>query len=255
MISGDQNNYFRITHDEINHLVHMGTENYYLQSNGYEKEGKGLKLDLLKGSLNLVDTKANITLSKANTADSPLFTITRKWTSNGTNMTRNLVEIGGKENGEDTFYLQSSDYTTLYVKTLKKGDISYSIYIEDYKDTNGNDKSRTVAIPPDFLTRKNSNGTLYYTTVYIVNGDSITNTTHTIPTQYTFTGYTQNGEKTDVVEKLSNPQKSYLARLRPVLLVDPNKPGKGLYIDLNKGLINGYDLYLRGLNRSDSTQT
>lgn len=229
--------YFAVQNADKQHLIYMGKDNYYLQSAGYMKENaidEGIRMDLKNGSLNLISSNGTVSLSKDDTSTNPFFKVTM---NHGDGTQRNLIAMG-----ESGYYLQSAEYTTLYIKEINGNWI--------YQEKNENNETiRVVAIPKDFL----DNGKTY-TSVKLVDGDTITANTYTFPTTYPVYGYTGNGVLSETKANLTNPRKSYFARLVPVLGVDPSQAGKGLYIDLNKGLINGYDLYLRGMNRDNLNQ-
>lgn len=218
---------FEVFSENDTALIHVGSDKYYLQSDGYSSAATdyGSYLDLNNGLFKTKSANGAVTLSGKG---EPYFRV--EATTDNDDVTGAPVYINLMYMGSNGYYLQSSKYQGVAIKTIG----NYQIY--------KNSSNKTVAVPFDYLTNNSSN-------IYLVSGDTITSSIVTIPTTYEENVYANDGTISGTkTTSIPNPRQSYLSTLIPILEAD-SKNGNGLFIDLNSGIINGYDLYLRGTNR------
>ena len=232
--SEDADTYFQIkdSSENRNILINIGDNNnkYYLQSSLYSEEKKGMKIDLNDGILDIGSNYGSVRLSGSNQLNAPYFQVQQKvLLDDGINYDdRNLIYMG--QNG---YYLQSSEYNSYKQKTVEINGISYFLY-----------NNNTIAVSNNSA-RKVYNYNLSSNTL----GSEITYSQD----QKTTTITKEDGSeetKTVIITAEQNKNKA-ISSFTPVLV---GQPGKGLRIDLNEGLITGYDLYLNGINRNNTSQ-
>lgn len=228
--------YFQIKSLENKNLMLVGSEGYYLQSNNYDNVTKvGTKIDLKNSSISIKNSNVGSVLFQSGDSNKPFFQV-----DDGIN---NLIYMG-KEN----YYLQSSRYTGQVQQYAFKNNNKYLIYYYDGDEYN---TTGNYAVYGDSIFYKVDGGEVDTKSGEVVNL-KWSNSEYSPTIKQTETKII-NGVSSSVTTTLTgNKAKSYfLAALKPVLV--QTEP-EGLYLDLNNGIINGYDLYLKGTAKSNNNK-
>lgn len=202
-------------------LIQIGENNYFLQSHSYglSKGQYGTYLDLNDGTFSIKGIAGNIEFSGDN--DKNLFKIIDK-------ASQTLIEMNN-----DKYYLQSSQYKGVKIKTID----GYEMY------NNPNTTIKNGIIEKDTFT---STVGIKQGNVYNYDGKKFTKKVFSSTSIDLISIDSTGQQKIESYEFSSNDyKKRFISYLTPQYEnIKPN----GLYIDLNSGLIQGYNLYLRGIN-------
>lgn len=220
-LSASEDPYFKIKSIGGTELIHIGSNNYFLQSDDYNVT-TGMKIDLADGSIKTAKQGSGSVLIQP---DEPFLQV--QDSSYG-----NLIYMG-----KDNYYLQSSDYDGTIHKYGYYNGSKYLVYKYEGKEY--------AVIGDTFYTITggsiNSNGEIIGATISL----------YSFPTNQTYQDKTfVDGELVTTTKTYTPDQlkKIYKSKMVPVLTnTDPN----GLKIDLKNGIILGYDLYLKGTASSD----
>lgn len=220
-------------------LLKVSDENYFLQSHSHglsmelsessnPYDVSGTYLDLDDGTFFTKGNSGSVMISGASGESKDLLKITHK------NLTP-LIEM------DDTnYYLQSSDYTGYAVKTID----GYTVY----------------KVPSNLQTIKNGSIENYVIGEYVainsngvikkVNGDTLGETITFYATDYTVVSTDPaTGEIVTMTNNFTSNQ--WKQRFRNGLeVVTISGDRQGLKIDLNKGHITGYNLFLQGIQKN-----
>ena len=178
----------------------------------------GTKLNLDNGELNIKSEQSNILISGSG---SPYFKISIPLNDSDITYSNPLFLLDNND-----YYLKSKTYIESdFYKT--KDDKKYNIYIQPEKSIV--DISETVAVSPS--------GDVYKVNNNIISGN-----------KYIFQE-TNKEDKTIPYQTAEQVKQTYLASLIPKLK-NSSDITKGFKLDLKNSRINGYDLYLRGINSS-----
>lgn len=232
------NNYFQP-------IINMGTQNYYIQSDKYTPYSEtGTRLDLQQGYLEVKDPYVRLNLGRKQNRHikengeigketayfqisvPPLVNGNPGTAANDLSYTNKLLSITPEE-----YYLQSINYNGLSFESVTINNISYNLY------NNG-----LVAVTPDgsiIQTRSSASSTNW--TV-----KNFPNTTETIE-QFNDKGKPI-GTKTVVISGDTH-KATYMNNLIPYY---KTSTGTGMHLDLASGVINGYNLMLKGTNASST---
>lgn len=235
-----------LTIDSIsgNRLLQVGTNDYFLQSNGYDrfkkKGGYGTKFDLEAGTLDIKNVGGLISLSGKN---DPYFKVAATVNLDDGTSTKDVDLV---YMGQNNYYLQSVNYDPVTIVQVTSNSIVYYIYQTA--------DSKYIAVP------KGNDALPIYEASLSGNTYTISTTQVSYPTSYTrektYVDADGNIVGTGTYETISyvNPRQTYINTLTPVL-TSSTSAGSGMFIDLNSGVITGYDLYLRGINKSEPSQS
>lgn len=243
--------YFNISSNTNVKLINISADDYFLQSNNYTIDGAhGTKLDLKNGTLE-IKSPYGCTNFSSQESDSYFKISVPPLTDEGkpgyatgvSSYAPPILEIS-----KNDYYLKSLNYDGLAIKTTKingkdlslynNGDVA--VYIQDKDNINIYDK---VTNP------NNTNGLVQDDEgVYWKEHPAFTETQESRKT------YDDDGKEKTEIYKISaeKNQQAYLAALTPYY--SKNK-GSGLKLDLQKGLISGYDLLLKGTKSNDTSKT
>ena len=223
--------YFIIDSLKNNRLVHIGTDGYYLQSDNYEEEQKGTKLNLQNSELSIFTEHGKIFMSGEDLEDNkPYFQIALNRNSNNAGIndySNNLFYIDKNE-----YYLQSQDYDGIIPNTLDNG--KYYLYLDP-------EDNSIIAI--DTETNK------VYTTI---NGGTAIGEEKIFEKREEIQIPVEGSIPITTIISAEQVKQEYLSSLKPSY---KNTLGKGIFLDLKNGILNGYDLYLKGTNRADTSKT
>lgn len=201
-------------------IMHVGSLDYYLQSDNYlNGAGFGSKLDLVNGTFQIKSTSGNITISGHD--DFPFFQVIDKDQKTLINMSKNQ------------YILQSAQFDGTTPTTIENG--VYVIY--QHKENNN---YAAMSLNDEAIFSVTKNGSTY------VRGAEITEFPNTVEIE---TGVDENGQpiKETITVDSVTAKNLYINKLTPVLEASEKS---GLRIDLNTGRIEGYNLYLSGTGSS-----
>lgn len=229
--------YLTINSEQNVPLMSVGDSEYFLQSHSYDiyQGARGTKLNLDDGTFTIKGPAGSVSMSGNYLLNSPesydLFKITD-------NNNQTLVEMDNANN----YYLKSSTYDRQAIQTTTDG--KYKIY----------------KVPDGKRTISNGMGTLTFTAYVGVDSNNQVYDTSVSNNQYSITGSRKNFQTTTVTFKVwdnstnkeidkkytYSPEQYNLLFIHSLIPVYTKVVPSGLKIDLNKGSIVGYDLYLRG---------
>lgn len=216
-------NYLKVNDVKNNSLIEINDGNYFLQS----PDGR-TKFDLLKGSLQLSTGSNFIELT---TSGDYLFCVK--------NAGQFLIKMGGKtKEGDDEYYLQSELYNGQKPKKEIIDGVEYQLFTvsDDFQI------SSTVTISKDTVIYVDNNLNIYQQDSG-EKGDEIV--FEDITNTYT---EAENNVKYDIVSA-EQVKRRFLNSLNIII---ENVTPSGLKIDLSKGAITGYDLYLSGISKNNT---
>ena len=236
--------YFLIQTQEGQQLIKIDDKEYFLQSNNFKSE-RGSKYDLMTGEIYVAGTGGNFKVSPQ--AGDSLLEVNY---INGNDKTA-LLKVGGED-----YFLQSKNYAKAQAqkvytdKTFKteEGDL-YSISGLSTNSSNHQVSSGGTSVPKITIINNeiykaelDPSGTgKYYKGVHII-FDSISSTSSTA-----------DNSKTDVVLTAEqNKQRFILKAIKDY--GSEKKQYQGFKLDLNANLIEGYNLYLRGIKENDNNK-
>lgn len=221
-------------------IINLGTSDYFIQSDNYTSFGNaGTKLNLTNGSFEIKDPYVKTFLGKKKDDETseniyfqiivpPLVQGNPGTAANDLAYNNRLLSIG-----ENNYYLQSINYAGLSFNTITKDNIVYNLY------NNG-----LVAVTPDgehIMTRDNAESSNWTELIFT-------------PKKSERKSYDEDGKEITITESITKESQraTYLAKLTPYYT---KSQGSGMHLDLASGIINGYDLMLKGTNADDSTKT
>lgn len=223
--------YFTINTDKTNKdengnvsyqkILNIGIQDYYLQSNNYTSNSvNGTHLNLLNGKLKMKSPYGITEISAGEDgnnffkiATAGLNTTTNEYVASTSNDYKNTILLIDK----NEYYLKSINYSGLKFNTTIIDGESCNLY---------NNGSVAVSVS------NNAN-------IWTKNGSSWL--------KKTFTSTTEKLENTIVTIKPEVHRENYLATLIPYYQPQGNSNiGTGMLLDLKNGIINGYDLRLKG---------
>ena len=229
--------FLKIQTIEGNTLLKVGSTEYYLQSANYQEKANGTfqgsKIDLNKGKISVSGGQGAILLNPNYNSQNKenLFQVID-------NVGNNLISMG-----EQTYYLQSAGFSGTFQKTIIDKGKKYWIY----DNLNNNFKNGSyIMTKQDYLeialdSSGNCYNCLHEDDEYELNLISFYDTEETI------TQTLEDGTSFSVKITYTPAQRkeSFKNGLSPQIV--SSKP-RGLKIDLTTGLIQGYDMYLLGIN-------
>lgn len=198
-------------------IMHVGSLDYYLQSDNYlNGAGFGSKLDLVNGTFQIKSTSGHITISGHD--DYPFFQIIDKDQKTLINMSKNQ------------YILQSSQFDGTTPVTIENG-----VYVI-YQNKDNEDEYAAMSLNNSAIFKATKSGDSYE------RGTEITDFPNEVEIE---TGIDNEGNpiKEIVTVDEGTAKNLYMSKLIPVL--EPSEKA-GLRIDLNTGRIEGYNLYLSG---------
>lgn len=206
-------------------LIQVNENKYFLQSHSYVASNQGTFLDLNDGTFNIQGNAGVIELSGDNNKN--LFKITDK-------EKQTLIEMNNSN-----YYLQSNGYSGQVIRTIN----GYSMY-NNTKTSIENGSTityitSTVGLKDGKVYNYNNNSfteVIFYDTD--INLGSYETENGTVPSKYQY--------------KADEYKKWFISYLEPIFT---DSTPSGLHIDLNKGSIIGYDLFLRGIQSNDSSRS
>ena len=216
-------------------LINIGTGNFFIQSDNYTStNAQGTKLNLQNGDLEIKSPYGRTYLSGGGNSSNKYFEISvpplsgsKPGTATGiSGYTTPLLKVGA-----DEYYLQSINYNGLQFQTVIINGAVYNLY------NNGN-----VAVSKDGKT------------VYIKDNNNWIQKTF-LATSEQIQLYDEKGNPTNKVTKTITEEQNrqaYLAILTPYYT---KTQGFGLKMDLSKGIINGYDIMLKGTKSDNKSKT
>lgn len=211
-------------------ILNIGVKDYYLQSNNYtENSVNGTHLNLLTGKLKMKSPYGTTEISAGEDgnnffkiATAGLNANTGEYVASTPNDYKNTILLIDK----NEYYLKSINYSGLQFYTTTINGESCNLY------NNGQ-----VAVSVN----NNAN-------IYTKNGSSWS--------KKTFAATTETIEGVIVTIKPEAHRANYLATLTPYYKSDSGSSvGSGMLLDLKNGIINGYDLRLRGINKNDTSKS
>ena len=230
--TGDDNEF------QFQPLINIGTDSFFIQSDNYTStSNQGTKFNLQNGDLEIKSPYSRTYLSGGGKNSStkyfeisvPPLSGTKPGTATGVSgYTTPLLTVGANE-----YYLQSINYDGLKFNEATINGTSYNLY------NNG-----LVAVSSDgkiVYTRSNASSTDWSL-------KSFSATTEVIQL------YDADGkEKEKVTKTITQDQnrEAYLATLTPYYT---KTQGSGLKMDLSSGVINGYDIMLKGTNSASTDE-
>ena len=206
-------------------ILNIGVQDYYLQSNNYTNNSvNGTHLNLLNGKLKMKSPFGTTEISAGEDgnnffkiATAGLNETTNEYVASTPNDYKNTILLIDK----NEYYLKSINYSGLKFNTATINGESCNLY------NNG-----TVAVS----IVNNAN-------IYTQNGNSWTKKTFSATTET----IENNGVTTTVTIKPEVHRENYLSTLIPYYQAQGNSNvGTGMLLDLKNGIINGYDLRLKG---------
>lgn len=213
--------------DGKNTLISIGEKDYYLQSITQKT-----KIDLAKSEIYLESESNPQNSILLQTSAEPYFLVKGSYTpDSGVAEQKTLISLG-----TNNYYLQSADYSPQGYSTNSQGYILY-------KDKNNN--------------------TIYYNGSSYINNDTgaAIGFTYSLESVAKYKGYyNEDNGSVDTSKvtredqtKYAEYQKSiYNQMLTPIM--DSNKSGAGMHINLGTGMIVGYDLFLQAYNSNDKSK-
>lgn len=230
------NPYFLISTQDGMDLIRIDDNNYYLQSYNY-KATEGSRYDLMTGEIFVAGPGGNFKVSPQG-GNTPLLEINYL---EGVSQKSTLMKVGASE-----YYLQSKDYA---VANAKKVYNSYGQEVGDLYKING---LKLAKSGNDWWQADNGSAYNDYT---IINGNIYkavwdgstwrqSNIVNFGNIYYNYNG--EGGSFSSLALSAQKNKEKYLAMA--VKQYDKEeKRNKGFKLDLNNNLIEGYDLYLRGI--------
>lgn len=216
-------------------LINIGTNSFFIQSDNYTStNAKGTKLNLQNGNLEIKSPYSRTFLSCGGEGNSnkyfeisvpPLSGNNLGTTTSVDGYTTPLLKISDSE-----YFLQSIQYDGLQFNTVEINGLTYNLY-----------NNNTVAV--------SNNGSDIYEKI---SGNWV---------QKTFSDsveiiktYDKDGEEIEITKTITAEQKkqAYLATLKPSY---NQSQGSGLKMDLSRGIINGYNIMLKGTKADDTSKT
>lgn len=216
-------------------LINIGANNFFIQSNNYtSKNAEGTKLNLQNGNLEIKSPYSRTFLSCGGEGNSnkyfeisvpPLSGNNLGTTASVDGYTTPLLKISDSE-----YFLQSIQYDGLQFNTVEINGSTYNLY-----------NNNSVAV-----SNNNSN-------IYEKISDNWIQKTFSDKIE-TIINYDKDGEKTEIQKTITAEQQrqAYLATLKPSY---NQSQGSGLKMDLSRGIINGYNIMLKGTKADDATKT
>ena len=229
--SEDADTYFQIKDDEDNILINIGntTDNkYYLQSS----DGNS-KFDLKKGEIELESDKGSILLS---TQGNPYFQIQSK-------AGNNLIYMG------ENYYLESNDYVKHGDQAKNNQNELVYLYNKQYISKGSDDYYYINSTSTD-----NQNVVSYIKTSQKHScHNSISDNDQELIAAITNFNNVNGREPTsaEITTLKSNIKNSRVDKVTNLKTIVQSGIGTGLHINLESGIINGYNLYLRTNNSSE----
>lgn len=216
-------------------LINIGANNFFIQSNNYtSKNAEGTKLNLQNGNLEIKSPYSRTFLSCGGEGNSnkyfeisvpPLSGNNLGTTASVDGYTTPLLKISDSE-----YFLQSIQYDGLQFNTIEINGSTYNLY-----------NNNSVAV-----SNNNSN-------IYEKISDNWIQKTFSDKIE-TIINYDKDGEKTEIQKTITAEQQrqAYLATLKPSY---NQSQGSGLKMDLSRGIINGYNIMLKGTKADDISKT
>ena len=216
-------------------LINIGANNFFIQSNNYtSKNAEGTKLNLQNGNLEIKSPYSRTFLSCGGEGNSnkyfeisvpPLSGNNLGTTASVDGYTTPLLKISDSE-----YFLQSIQYDGLQFNTVEINGLTYNLY-----------NNNSVAV-----SNNNSN-------IYEKISDNWIQKTFSDKIE-TIINYDKDGEKTEIQKTITAEQQrqAYLATLKPSY---NQSQGSGLKMDLSRGIINGYNIMLKGTKADDISKT
>ncbi len=216
-------------------LINIGTNSFFIQSNNYtSKSVEGTKLNLQNGNLEIKSPYSRTYLSCGGKENNnkyfeisvpPLSGNNLGTTASVDGYTTPLLKISDSE-----YFLQSVQYNGLQFNTVEINGSTYNLYNNDSVAVSNNDSN---------IYEKKSGNWVQKT---------FSNSVETI------SSYNEKGEEIKIEKTITAEQhkQAYLATLKPSY---NQSQGSGLKMDLSRGIINGYNIMLKGTKADDDNKT
>lgn len=216
-------------------LINIGTNSFFIQSNNYtSKSVEGTKLNLQNGNLEIKSPYSRTYLSCGGEENSNKYFEISVPPLSGNNLGTTASVDGYKipllEISNSEYYLQSVQYSGLQFNTVKINGSTYNLYNNDSVAVSNNGSN---------IYEKRSGNWVQKT---------FSNSVETIKS------YNEKGEEIKIEKTITAEQhkQAYLATLKPSY---NQSQGSGLKMDLSRGIINGYNIMLKGTKADDTTKT
>lgn len=216
-------------------LINIGTNSFFIQSNNYtSKNAEGTKLNLQNGNLEIKSPYSRTFLSCGGEGNSnkyfeisvpPLSGNNLGTTASVDGYTTPLLKISDSE-----YFLQSIQYDGLQFNTVEINGSTYNLYNNNSVAVSNNNSNIYEKISDNWIQK--------------IFSDKIE----------TIINYDKDGEKTEIQKTITAEQQrqAYLATLKPSY---NQSQGSGLKMDLSRGIINGYNIMLKGTKADDISKT
>ena len=220
-------------------LINIGTDSFFIQSDNYTStNAQGTKLNLQNGDLEIKSPYSRTFLSGGSSSTGKYFEISvpplsgsKPGTATGINgYTTPLLTVGA-----DEYYLQSINYDGLTFQTTTINGATYNLY---------NDGKVAVSSNGQVIYERSSTSSNWPSTP-----KPFTDTKETIQL------YDEKGKPAGTTTKTiyaDQNRQAYLTKLTPYYT---KTQGSGLKMDLSNGIINGYDIMLKGTKSDDKNKT
>lgn len=239
--------YFLIQTQEGQQLIKIADNEYFLQSNDYSTD-KGSRYDLMTGEFYVAGAGGNFRVTPEE--GNPLLEVNYIRTENGETAKTPLLKVGG-----DDYFLQSKDYAKSVAIQVYQSSTSSQVVGDLYQvdglqinnsnnhqvETGGTTISNIAIIDNNIFKAEYSNRKWYKGDQIIFDKISSTYSSEDSEVNQSATVLTAEQNKQRFLAKAAK-------KYGPEALQQ-----KGFKLDLNSNLIEGYDLYLRGIKSSGNT--
>lgn len=235
--------YFLIQTQEGQQLIKIADNEYFLQSNDYSTD-KGSRYDLMSGEFYVAGAGGNFRVTPEE--GNPLLEVNYIRVENGETAKTPLLKVGG-----DDYFLQSKDYAKSIAIQVYQSSTSSQVIGDLYQvdglrinsnnhqvETGGTIISNVAIIDSNIFKAEYGNGKWYKGAQIIFDKISSTYSSEDGEVNQSATVLTAEQNKQRFLAKAA---KKYGAEALQQ---------KGFKLDLNSNLIEGYDLYLRGIKAS-----
>lgn len=235
--------YFLIQTQEGQQLIKIADNEYFLQSNDYSTD-KGSRYDLMTGEFYVAGTGGNFRVTPEE--GNPLLEVNYIRIENGETTKTPLLKVGG-----DDYFLQSKDYAKSIAIQVYQNSTSSQVVGDLYQvdglrinnnnhqvETGGTTINNIAIIDNNIFKAEYGNGKWYKGAQIIFDKISSTYSSEDSEVNQSATVLTAEQNKQRFLAKAAK-------KYGPEALQQ-----KGFKLDLNSNLIEGYDLYLRGIKSS-----
>lgn len=222
--------YFLVNSADEVPLISVGSEDYFLQSNNYGREdiGTGLSLDLANGTLLIDGGASSGQIELSGDPDKNLFKVV---VDSGINT---LIEMNSQN-----YYLQSRGFSGTSIKTITYHSEEYKMYTN--KNTSFNNGTSKENFSSEIGLK---DGKVYSYDSGVFTLKTFYETTFTVEREL---GEYEDANYTEDIEMHYTADQNKIRFISQLIPIYTNINPSGLRIDLNNGIIQGYNLYLKGI--------